>query len=607
MSALAGIVRLSASGGIRQDDVERMLRAMATSPADTTEVLAGATGFAAIGRIRYGTDADLPAAVAAAARLCMIGELYNAEAGNHAAQPGILLARYRSTPIEDFPGGLNGSFSAAVLDEQNQSITLLTDHMNSCPLFVREHEGLLYFASEVKALTALPHLPCRANEGMILSLLTNDQFMNLQTAVEGITQLDCATTYTAGPGVRRQHQAWRYAIDDQPTDLGRRQALEALSAALRQAVDGQVRLDDPAILLSGGQDARTIVSFMSDPARMTAYTYTARSADERHRFGDASCAAELARVAGLKHVLLQFDPSPVLQLIRRSVAQSDGAAMFLREDIWDTLREQHGVRFVLIGDECFSATSGPLVEANILEYLGLHCLHEIPSLWAFIRRDRFEEFAQRSRAEHARLFPPGSGRPAHNILNELLHRQRLYHFHNPKRRMIARHGIQVRRPLLDLSVLSEIGHIPFRYMVGKELVQQAMDRARPDIASLPRARATETVTYDRAFTELERQGGQVSAFLFEDNPLMGEYFNLEAVRQLVADVTSGQAPPRRGRFEGLLPPQVRRWMAAIARRYFHLRAPYLTGRSARLLRILSVAEVLRHVARRCPPTTLFSK
>jgi hypothetical protein len=299
--------------------------------------------------------------------------------------------------------------------------------------------------------------------------------------------------------------------------------------------------------------------------------------------------------------VLPFDASPVLQLIRRSVAQSDGAAMFLRENIWDRLREEHGVRFTLMGDECFSAASGPLSESHILEYLGLHYLHEVPSLWAYIRPDRFEEFTHLSRSELARLFPAGSGRPAHNIENELLHRQRLYHFGNPKRRMIARHGIQVRRPLLDLSLLTEIGHIPFRYMVGKDIVQRAMDHARPDIAALPRARATETVTYDSAFAELERQGGQVSACLFDGNPLMGEYFNLGAVRQLLADVVSGQPQRRRGRFEGLLPPQFRRWLAAIARRHLHMRAPYLTSRSARLLRIVSVSEVLRHVARRCPP------
>jgi asparagine synthetase B (glutamine-hydrolysing) len=599
MSALAGMVRISGNGRLLTEHLHHMLRAMAVTPADAIEILSSPAGFGAIGCIRYGTDAALPAAAGPDARLLMIGELYNEQAGAHADHPAFVLAKGQT---QELPADLNGSFSAAILDERRQTVTFLTDHMNSCPIFLREHDGWLYLASEVKALAALPPVPCRPHAAMILSLLTNGQLMNRQTVVEGVEQLDGATACIAGPAGRRQRQSWRFAIEDAPRDAGAREYLHRLSASLKSAVARECRLDSPDILLSGGQDSRALVSFMDQPGRVRAYTYTARRAGERHSLGDVGCAGALAHLVGMPHVLLQYDPGAVLALVRRSVAQSDGAAPFLREDVWDALHRDHGVSYILMGDECFSASSGPLAEGSIREYLDLRCLDECVSLLPYVRKDRLEEFIQLSRLESAKLFPAGSGRPAHNILNELLHRQRLFHFHNPKRRMIARHGIQVRRPLLDLPLLTDVGHIPFRYMIDKNIVQQAAMQARSDIAALPRARATETVKYADAFAELERQGGQVSSFLFDANPLLGDYFDLDALCGLVREVTSGPTEARRGRLEGLLPPQVRHWLAAMARRHLHMRSGHLISKSERLLRMICISEVLRHINRRCPAT-----
>jgi hypothetical protein len=332
-----------------------------------------------------------------------------------------------------------------------------------------------------------------------------------------------------------------------------------------------------------------------------AVTYTARAAEDRHPLGDVSIAVRLAELRGMPHRIVLYKGADVLDLITWTVTDTDGEAMFLREGIWSEVRSIVGSPYLLIGDECFSGAAGKVARESMLEFLGLRSLGECPTLWPFIRRDRLQEFCDISRAEVDRLLVGSEGRPLNNVLDEALHSHRAFHFSNPKRRMLYRAGMQMRRPLVALDVLDFNRALPLRQRIGKRLVLEAMKARAPDIAALPRARDTETVDYWAYLQAMEKDGGKVASFIFDDNPLLERYFDLAAVRSLVAKLTAvGQAAPRRTlRLADLLPPQHRRVLAAFARKYLHMRSPCLAGASAQLLRIVGVAAVLRHVHRRC--------
>jgi len=67
---------------------------------------------------------------------------------------------------------LNGMWAFAVLDTRNQSVFLSRDRTGIKPLYCALSEGALYFASEIKALLAVPGLDRGPNEKTVARFLT---------------------------------------------------------------------------------------------------------------------------------------------------------------------------------------------------------------------------------------------------------------------------------------------------------------------------------------------------------------------------------------------------------------------------------------------------
>jgi asparagine synthetase B (glutamine-hydrolysing) len=344
------------------------------------------------------------------------------------------------------------------------------------------------------------------------------------------------------------------------------------------------------------------VSFLGDVRNLSAVTYTGRDRDQRHPVGDVAVAAELAEMVGLEHHVVQYDGGEVLAAMRRSVCDADGEAGFVEQSIWDRLRDELGYEYVIIGDECLGLTAGRIHESQVLDCVAVRALGDVRTLWPYVRSDRFDELAELSDRSCRELQAPWLGRPPVNQVDELWHRQGMGRWFNPKRRLLARYGLIARRPLLDRDVLDLLRSVPYRYRCGRMLARKAIVRVNPAMTKLPLARGEEAGDYRGHLREMEEGGGEVSAFLFDDNPLAERYLNEEAVRALVARVTAQPSTPvkrRRMRLIDVLPPGLRAWLVARARRYLKAKAPALTGQTDQLLRIILAAECLRYVHRRC--------
>ena len=100
--------------------------------------------------------------------LAFDGELYAAkEARAHLARHGVhfigdsileLLMHGLSREGPQFLASLHGCFAAAMWDEQKQRLTLVSDRFGMRPLYWAQVNGALVFASEIKALLAVPGL-----------------------------------------------------------------------------------------------------------------------------------------------------------------------------------------------------------------------------------------------------------------------------------------------------------------------------------------------------------------------------------------------------------------------------------------------------------------
>jgi asparagine synthase (glutamine-hydrolysing) len=100
----------------------------------------------------------------------------------------------------------NGQWALALWDSAQSTLTLARDPFGVRPLYVAEHQGRLYFASEVKAMFAAdPTLPRRIDPAGIDQVLTLWSTVSPRTVFHGIEEVEPGTvrTYAKGSLVRR--------------------------------------------------------------------------------------------------------------------------------------------------------------------------------------------------------------------------------------------------------------------------------------------------------------------------------------------------------------------------------------------------------------------
>jgi len=600
MSAIAGIVCLNRNNRVSQEELMPMLEAMRPAFPSEVETCVAPECSAVLGRVAYGPDAgnvsketissDIP-------QVLLVGELYNDEIVQYDCPGDFLLERYRRHKVEDFAVGLNGSFAAAIVDRPNRSVTLVTDHTATHGLFTFTHNDRFYFASEVKGLLAVPQIPCRPDLLAVLSLAARGFFVARRTLVENVHQMDYATACQIRDGKVRSWPYWRYLIRPEK-NRGRKTYITELADLLRQAVRRRVRTGQCALLLSGGLDSRGILACMDEPKKVQVVIYTLRTQATRHSLGDWATAEKIAKSMGMNSSVFHFDPRDFMTALRLSVYCSDAAAGMVDENVWERIREQTSLEYMLLGDQCFWGR-GLISNAQILPSLDIFSVKNIGALQSLVRKDRLDLLIEQSEAEMKTIIADCHARAPFDCANELWLQQHNIHFYAPKRRVIMRHGLGARIPWLDLDVLNFLRKVPTRYRIGKKLFLNTVVYLNPDLFELPRAREDETVNYHAAPSKSERECKGISEMIFNDNPFLEEFFDISSVQALIDKVCLSVAPvqpPPHFDPITLIPRGLRSSLGAL-QRYLMNPAPQVSNVDL-LLRVMTVAETLRQFKNR---------
>jgi asparagine synthase (glutamine-hydrolysing) len=152
---------------------------------------------------------------------------------------------------------LRGMFAFALWDERRRRLFCARDRFGIKPFYYTLHDGVLYFASEVKAL--LPFLPEVATDPAALK-----EYLFFQLCLDGKTlfkdvhELLPGHVLTAGAGRALTRRYWQvyYHLDLQHTEAF---FIERLTELVRESVDIHKRSDVPiGAYLSGGLDSSII-------------------------------------------------------------------------------------------------------------------------------------------------------------------------------------------------------------------------------------------------------------------------------------------------------------------------------------------------------------
>ncbi|ADH86444.1 asparagine synthase (glutamine-hydrolyzing) [Desulfurivibrio alkaliphilus] len=209
---------------------------------------------------------------------------------------------------ERFVDYLNGQFAIALWDTRLGRLLLARDRTGIRPLFYTENSGRLLFASEIKALFALPEVPRRFDPRALAEICAYWAPLAPRTAFAGVSSLPPGHLMVVDNGRARVQRYWDWKFPEKISTAQLQRSAEDYAEELRDllidAVRLQLRADVPVgAYLSGGLDSSIITAlirhFTTTPLRTFSLTF------EDDEFDESAHQREMAAFLGTEHTSIR--------------------------------------------------------------------------------------------------------------------------------------------------------------------------------------------------------------------------------------------------------------------------------------------------------------
>jgi asparagine synthase (glutamine-hydrolysing) len=236
------------------------------------------------------------------------GEIYNfkslrrqLEAAGHRFRSDtdgeVIIYAYREWG-RDFLARLNGMFAFAIWDARDETLLLARDRLGIKPLYYADTPAGFAFASEIKALLAIPGIE------RSVDLAALDQFMSFlwtpdpQTIFKGIHKLPPAHYLIYRNGRAETFEYWDVDFNEDDS-LTESEWVERLREQIKRSVEMQMVSDVPlGAFLSGGLDSSSLIALMAAATDRKVTTYTFGFKPEDLRYDILEDDVKYARVVG---------------------------------------------------------------------------------------------------------------------------------------------------------------------------------------------------------------------------------------------------------------------------------------------------------------------
>ena len=290
---MCGIVGFAGRVGIAEEMLRAMSGTMAHRGPDDEGVWTSADGTAGFGHRRLAVIDLSPGGHqpmtdgSGRVHIAFNGEIYNFRELRHelqqrghafhtASDTEVILAAYDAWGAE-FLSHLAGMFALALYDAAEQRLILARDRAGEKPLFYSLSAERLVFASELKALFALPEFPRRLNRNALNHYLAFGYVPAQLCLIEGVEKLrpGHALRYDAGSGSVHVWQYWDLPPPPDGNVPPDEELVAELDRLLEAAVRKQLVADVPVgILLSGGVDSSLVTAMAARVSSRPVKTFT---------------------------------------------------------------------------------------------------------------------------------------------------------------------------------------------------------------------------------------------------------------------------------------------------------------------------------------------
>ncbi|MBN2053680.1 asparagine synthase (glutamine-hydrolyzing) [bacterium] len=222
---------------------------------------------------------------------------------------------------------LRGMFAFALWDRAARRLLLVRDRLGIKPLYVVERPGVLFFASELKALLAAGVIEARLEPQAVASYASFPCVPAPATIIAGVEMLLPAHLLVYENGAANRLEYWRLRFDP-PTGSGdAREYIQRTRTLLEESVRLRLRSDVPlGAFLSGGIDSSAVVGLMGTlldrPVNTYSIAFTGKE-PEFAWFNELSHAKKVAECFGTNHQEIVISGEDIHRKLARMVWAMD--------------------------------------------------------------------------------------------------------------------------------------------------------------------------------------------------------------------------------------------------------------------------------------------
>jgi asparagine synthase (glutamine-hydrolysing) len=280
----------------------------------------------------------------------------------------------------DLCASLNGMFAFALWDEDRKRLLLARDHLGIKPLYYTVYGGKLAFASEMKALLALPSVSREILPEALRLYLATGSIPAPHSILRDVKKLPAGHWLTADSSGIRINSYWSPPLPEESS--GRAWDTDEIADLLDQAVRRQLMSDVPlGVFLSGGLDSSAIVAFASRHVSGPLKTFSVGYSAPDQSYNELDKARRVAQQFGCDHSEFMLSPGihdllvPLVRSFDEPFADSSAVATYL---VSREARKHVTVALTGVGgDELFGGYP---------RYLGLRLAHALELLPQPLRR-----------------------------------------------------------------------------------------------------------------------------------------------------------------------------------------------------------------------------
>jgi asparagine synthase (glutamine-hydrolysing) len=262
------------------------------------------------------------------------------------------------------PARLNGMFGFSIWDSRRNRLLLARDHVGIKPLYIYEDQEKVAWASEIKALLAVPGIRGELDPAALMDFLSLGYVPAPHTMFRGIHKIPAASRVVIEQGSSRVEPYWDLGFPHEHRSAD--EWCEEVRHLVDDSIQRQLMSDVPlGAFLSGGVDSSAIVATMKKLGveKVSTYSIGFGGADAFH--SELSDAAATAREFGTDHheILVAPDVAELLPPLIHHLDEPVTDTSFLVTYLVSKLARE-SVKVILSG------VGGDEVFAGYRRYLG---------------------------------------------------------------------------------------------------------------------------------------------------------------------------------------------------------------------------------------------